>query len=154
MLAEDPCDLPARPNGHCRLGNDDRKPIGRCWLGGKGAGDRFGRAMDIAHQDGSAAVRICGRADGYKEDVDVGRCRLVNAGGEAEVASRYILSDDFLEARLENRDLTRIQSPDLQFVSVDADNTVPEFRKAGARHKSDIARPNYADVQHCDDPLD
>ena len=64
---------------------------------------------------------------------------VLDAAGEAQALRGDVAIDDFLEARLVDRDLAGLERLDFARVVIDADDVVADFREARAGDETDIA---------------
>ena len=60
---------------------------------------------------------------------------ILDRVGEAQAFGGDVAMDEFLEARLVDRDLARLQHVDFALVVIDADDVVADFREAGAARR-------------------
>src|SRR5262249_34053013 len=66
--------------------------------------------------------------------------------GELQATGLAIVGDEFLEARLEDRDLAGFEPRDLGRVDIEANDVVADFGEAGARDEADIAGAENRDT--------
>ncbi len=136
VLAQDPLDFIAGANRDGRLGDDDGKAADRS--------RNFGSSGEDVTEIGMAIAAPRRRAD--RDEHRLGTLdALGQIGGERQAAALDVGFDQRLEARLEDRDPTRMQRVDLACVLVDANDVMTEVGKTCPRHQSDIPCSNYRD---------
>ena len=70
-------------------------------------------------------------------------------GGEGQPLLGAVAAHQLLEPGLVDRDPAALQRADLGRVLVDADDVVPVFGEAGARHQPDVPRSDDRDFHEC-----
>ena len=124
------------PDGHRALGHDDLVAV-------HGLRHLAGHGVDEAQVGGAVALRRS--ADGEKDHERLLHA-LLQIGGEAQPALAEVLSDQFLEPGLVDRDLASLQVIDLGRVAVDAGHIDTEFGEARGRDEADVADTYDANV--------
>jgi len=58
----------------------------------------------------------------------------------------YVVADEILQARFEDRHLPGLQGLDFLCIRVDTNDSVTEIRETGSRHQPHIARTDHCNV--------
>src|SRR5262249_44288200 len=69
-----------------------------------------------------------------------GRCRF---GRKGQSAGFDIACNERVQARLEDRDLSVLELPDLRCILIDTGYDVPEIRKTGVGHEPDVTATDH-----------
>ena len=73
---------------------------------------------------------------------------VVGAEDEAEVAVAQPVGDQFVEAVLDDRDLTAVEPLDLVLVDVGTDHVVTQVGEAGSGGETDVPGPDDGEARH------
>jgi hypothetical protein len=98
------------------------------------------RALDVGEVGRAVLARR--RPDGEEDDERLFDRRL-DVRGELQAARLRVLRDYLVKPRLVDGDVAPLEPLDLLRVHVNAGDRRAELGKTGARHKSDVARPDY-----------
>jgi hypothetical protein len=134
--ADDLGDPFAGADRHRALGHDDLVAV-------HGFRHLAGHGVDEAQIGGAVAL---GRRAHREKDHERLLHALFQVGGEAQAALAEVLSDQFLQPGLVDRDLAPLQVIDLGGVAVDAGYIDTEFGKARGRDETDVADTYDANV--------
>ncbi len=104
---------------------------------------RFEHVLQIG-----GAVLVGRRADRDELDLAVRDARF-HIGGKRDAPGRAGARDDFLQARLVDRNPAVVQDLDLAGIDVEAKHVVPDFREARAGDETDVAGADDGDFHKC-----
>src|SRR5262249_32845191 len=134
QLADDGINLIVGSDRNRRLDHDDGKAV------------HFGRDLARGVMDvGEVGKTVA--APGRRPDGEKYRIRRANGSGgfgrKGKPAGFDVARNERVQTRLEDRDLSVLELPDLRCIPVDTGYDVPKIRKTGPGHEPDVASTNH-----------